>query len=198
MSRYKWRSCSHHPASEWVSFGRYRMRMVHGMDHILHKFFLFLTTQSSGQKNENKVPGCAQLWLLPPWGHSRALGDRHSMNLRIFVVPCYISTSFKKYAICFIWRQTVLLVSDKLVRNRCTVNQPPSLSHFSYGKNDRTLASLVRYIKINVLMSFTTTHAGNANSSGFVSKYTLQTGGIMIASAKNATMPMILPLKAHF
>lgn len=47
-------------------------------------------------------------------------------------------------------------------------------------------------------MSFTTTHAGNANSSGFVSKYTLQTGGIMIASAKNATMPMILPLKAHF
>lgn len=47
-------------------------------------------------------------------------------------------------------------------------------------------------------MSFTTTHAGNANSSGFVSKYTLQTGGIMIASAKNATKPMILPLKAHF
>lgn len=101
MSRYKWRSCSHHPASEWVSFGRYRMRMVHGMDHILHKFFLFLTTQSSGQKNENKVPGCAQLWLLPPWGHSRALGDRHSMNLRIFVVPCYISTSFKK--ICYLF-----------------------------------------------------------------------------------------------
>lgn len=131
MSRCKWWSSSHHPASEWVSFGRYRMRMVHGMDHILHKLFLFLTTQSSGQKNENKVPGCAQLWLLPPWGHSRALGDRHSMNLRIFVVPCYISMSFKKkYAICFIWRQTVLLVSDKLVRNRCTMNQPPSLLTF--------------------------------------------------------------------
>lgn len=108
MGRYRWQSCSHHSDSEWASFGRYRMRMVHGMDHILlhfHKFFLFLTTQSSGQKNENKVPGCVQLWL----GHAEVILEPWETDmLWISEVLLFLATYLwvkKKGAICFIRRQ---------------------------------------------------------------------------------------------
>lgn len=143
MNRYRWQSCSHHPASEWVSFGRYRMRMVHGMEHILlhfHKFFFFLTTQSSGQKNENKVPRCVQLWLchpeviLEPW----ETGIQWISEFLLFLAT-YLWV--KKNVLCvsyrdrlFYWSQTSWSGTDA---------QWTKLLQFYifHIKNDRTLAS---------------------------------------------------------
>lgn len=145
MGRYRWQSCSHHSDSEWASFGRYRMRMVHGMDHILlhfHKFFLFLTTQSSGQKNENKVPGCVQLWL----GHAEVILEPWETDM-LWISEVLLSLAtyrWVKKIMCYLFHTetvTVLLVSDKLVRNRSTVRKPPSLLCFSYEKIDTALAS---------------------------------------------------------
>lgn len=213
MGRYRWQSCSRHLANEWASFGRYRMRMVHGMDYILlhfHKFFLFLTTQSSGQKNENKVPGCVQLWL----GHAEIILEPWETNmLWISEVLLFLAT--------YLWvKKNVLFVSygdrdcftglrqvGQEQRHSESTSFP--FTFFLWKNWYSTCISLIRYRADGVSIwhkayknqcadFFHPTHAGNANSSGFVSKYTWQPRGIMTASAKNTTKPMIPPSNARF